>query len=139
MMANSDGDDSQQSGRTAEERPVIEAPDELHRRLRWAGPDGRTIEVLAARRGVAMRPGSSAVAGGGGDLNPVGLIVDFVASLVLSVVLSAVIDGAAENRPWKIKAYRLHGPLARRIHSEVLPSGTEPEGRMHEVLAELTG
>ena len=55
--------------------PDIEVPDELHRRIARPGPDGKVIEVLAARRGVTMRPGPVGGAGGTGDLNPVGQVM----------------------------------------------------------------
>ncbi len=114
--------------------PEIEVPDELHRRVARPGPDGRVIEVLAARRGVSMRPGPVGGTGGTGDLNPVGIVIGFVVDLVVSVVATAVVEGAAEGRPWKAKAYRKHGPLVRRLHREVLLSGVEPEARMRELL-----
>ena len=115
----------------------IEVLDELHRRIARPGPDGKVIEVLAARRGVSMRPGPVGGAGGTGDLNPVGIVIGFLVDLVVSVVATAVVEGAAEGRPWKVKAYRKHGPFVRRLHREVLPSGVEPEGRMRELLDEL--
>ncbi len=118
-------------------RPEVEVPDELHRRIARPGPDGRVIEVLAARRGVSMRPGPVGGAGGTGDLNPVGIVVGLIVDLVISVVATAVVDGAAAGRPWKVKAYRRHGPFNRRLHAEVLPRGVEPESRMRELLDEF--
>ncbi len=114
--------------------PEIEVPDELHRRVARPGPDGKVIEVLAARRGVTMRPGPVGGGGGTGDLNPVGIVIGFLVDLVVSIVATAVVEGAAEGRPWKVKAYRKHGPFVRRLHREVLPRGVEPEARMRELL-----
>ena len=47
------------------------------------------------------------------------------------------VQGAAEGRPWKVKAYRRHGPFARRLHREVLPAGVEPETRMLDLLDDV--
>ena len=98
----------------------VEVPDEQHRRIARPGPDGRTIEVLAAPRGVAMRPGAVSAAGGTGThLNP------------LATVL---VELAAEGRPWKVKVYRRRRFFIQRLHAEVLPRGVEPEARMLELL-----
>lgn len=116
----------------------VEEPDEVRRRLARPGPDGREIEVLAARRGVTMRPGAvGGGTGGGGDLNPLGIVIGFVVELVLALVVTAVVEGAAEGRPWKVKVYRRHRMVSRRLHSEVLPRGVQPEARMHELLDEF--
>ncbi len=114
--------------------PEIEVPDELHRRVARAGPDGRVIEVLAARRGVSMRPGPVGGAGGTGDLNPVGVVIGFVVDLVVSVVATAVVEVTADGRPWKVKVYRMRRFPVQRLHVEVLPRGVEPEARMRELL-----
>jgi len=112
----------------------VEAPDALHRRVARPGPDGRVVEVLAARRGVAMRAGPLGGAGGGGDLNPVGIVLGFVVDLVVSMVATAVVEGAAQGRPWKVRTYRRYGPFVRRLHRELLPAGAEPGTRMLELL-----
>ncbi len=122
------------------EADEIESPDDLHRRVAGPGRDGKTIEVLAARRGVTMRPGGGYAGGAGAsDLNPVGIVVGFIIDLVLSIFIDAALDTAAEGRPWKIKAYRRHGPFVRRLHSEVLPHGEEPEERMLDVFHQFAG
>lgn len=133
---SSAGDDA---GRAADAvaRPEVEVPDELHRRLARPGPDGTMVEVLAARRGVSMRPGPTAAAGGVGDLNPVGIVVGFVVDLLASVIVEGVLQAAADGRPWKVKAYRMRKFPVQRLHSEVLPRGVEPEARMRELLDEL--
>ena len=131
MISASDGVE-EAAGASAE--PEVEVPDELHRRIARPGPDGKVIEVLAARRGVSMRPGPVGGAGGTGDLNPVGIVIGFLVDLVVSVVATAVVEGAAEGRPWKVKAYRKHGPFVRRLHREVLLSGVEPGARMRKRL-----
>ena len=43
---------------------------ELRRRLTGSGPDGRTYEVLAARRGIMMRYDAGGGGGAGGDTIP---------------------------------------------------------------------
>ena len=63
-----------------------------------------------------------------------GFVLAFLLQLVAAIVLSILIDTAAEGRPWKVKAYRQHGPFPRRIHSERLPPGVEPEQRMTQLL-----
>ena len=118
----------------AAELSEIEEPDELHRRIARPGADGKLIEVLSARRGVTMRRGPVGGGGGSGDLNPVGAVVGLLIDLVISLVATAVIEVAAEGRPWKVKVYRRHGPFNRRLHQEVLPRGVEPEARMRELL-----
>jgi hypothetical protein len=117
-----------------EAHPEIEVPDELHRRTARPGPDGTMVEVLAARRGVTVRPGATAVAGGSGDLNPLSIAIGFVIDLVVTVVTNAVIEVAAEGRPWKVKVYRMRKFPVQRLYSEVLPRGVEPDDRMRELL-----
>ena len=108
----------------------------VRRRVTRRGPDGRTYEVLAARRGVMMRDGAGGAGGGGGDSIP-GVLIGFLAEIVVSLVLDAVFDGAAQGRPWKVKVYRLSGPFPRRLHAEVLPPEvTDPLPRMRELLDE---
>jgi hypothetical protein len=114
--------------------PEIEVPDKLHRRVARPGPDGTMVEVLAARRGVSMRPGPVGGVGGSGDLNPVGIVIGVVIDLLVTVVTTAVVDGAAEGRPWKVKVYRMRRFPVQRLHSEVLPRGVEPEDRMRGLL-----
>jgi len=122
------------TGAGATDATPVEAPDELHRRVARRAPDGRVVEVLAARRGVAMRAGPVGGAGGGGDLNPVGIVLGFVVDLVVSMVATAVVEGAAQGRPWKVRTYRRYGPFVRRLHRELLPAGAEPGTRMLELL-----
>jgi len=50
------------------------------------------------------------------------------------MVATAVVEGAAEGRPWKVRAYRRHGPFVRRLHREVLLAGDGPETRKLELL-----
>lgn len=118
----------------------IEGPDELHRRIARPGPDGRVVEVLAARRGVMMRPGHI-IGGGGGvlhdSLNPLSILMSLLVQFVVRVVADMAIEGAARGRPWKVKAYRTDGWIIRRLSHEVLPAGVEPEARMQELLDEL--
>lgn len=110
-------------------------PDEQHCRIARPGPDGRIIEVLAARRGVSMRPGLVSAAGGTStDLNPLSMLMGLVVDLVVSIVATVLVEGAAEGRPWKVKVYRRRRFLIHRLHSEVLPRGVEPEARMLELL-----
>jgi hypothetical protein len=113
--------------------PHIEVVDEVRRRLAAQGPDGRTIEVLAARRGTTMR-------GGGGTGSSVGDgIVGAAIGALLSLVLDAIVDVAADGRPWKVRVYRRGRLLIRRLHKEVLPEGVAPEVRMTELVGEFTG
>lgn len=107
--------------------------DPLRRRLTRKGPDGRTYEVLAARRGIMMRDDAGGTGGAGGD-TIAGAIAGFVLELLANLVFTAALHSAAEHRPWKVKVYRLRGPFPRRIHSEVLPPGVEPDERMLELL-----
>ncbi len=131
---SSAGDGAGQAGDGA--GPDIEVPDEVHRRIARPGPDGTMVEVLAARRGVMMRAGAVAGAGGTGDLNPVGIVVGFVVELVVAVVLEGVLQAAADGRPWKVKVYRMRKFPVQKLHAEVLPRGAEPEARMRELLDE---
>lgn len=113
----------------------VEVPDEQHRRVARPGPDGRTIEVLAARRGVTMRPGAVSAAGGTStDLNPLSMLMGLVIDVVVSIVATVFVELAAEGRPWKVKVYRRRRFLIQRLHAEVLPRGVEPEARMLELL-----
>lgn len=113
----------------------VEVPDEQHRRIARPGPDGRTIEVLAARRGVTMRPGPVSAAGGTStDLNPLSMLMGLVIDLVVSILATVFAELAAEGRPWKVKVYRRRRFLIHRLHAEVLPRGVEPEARMLELL-----
>jgi hypothetical protein len=125
-LSNSDG--------AAHESGDDDAPDRLRRRIARQGPDGRMVEVLAARRGVTMRDDAAGAGGTGGGDSVLGIVLTFLMHLLTAVVLSILIDAAAEGRPWKVKAYRRHGPFARRIHSERLPAGVEPEERMAQLL-----
>ena len=128
--------DAEAAGVPEIEVPEIEVPDEVHRMVARPGPDGTMVEVLAARRGVSMRPGTVAGAGGSGDLNPVGIVVGFVIDLVVSVVIEGVLQAAADGRPWKVKVYRMRKFPVQRLHAEVLPHGVEPEARMRALLDE---
>jgi hypothetical protein len=81
-----------------------------------------------------MRDGAGGAGGGGGDSIP-GVLIGFLAEVVVSLVLDAVLEGAAQGRPWKVKVYRLRGPFPRRLHAEVLPPQvTDPLPRMRELL-----
>ena len=110
-----------------------DSPDPLRRRLTRKGPGGRTYEVLAARRGIMMRYDAGGTGGAGGD-TVAGAIVGFLLELLANLIFTAILRSTAEHRQWKVKVYRLRGPFPRRIHSEVLPHGVEPEARMLEVL-----
>ena len=113
----------------------VEVPDEQHRRIARPDPDGRTVEVLAAPRGVAMRPGAVSAAGGTGThLNPLSMLMGLVIDLVVSIVATVLVELAAEGRPWKVKVYRRRRFFIQRLHAEVLPRGVEPEARMLELL-----
>lgn len=113
---------------------AVEPSDELRRRMAGTSEDGRKYEVLAARRGIMMRDGIYGSGGTGGD-SIAGMLVGFLVELVLMIFLNAVLEGAAENRPWKVKVYRYRGPFARRIHSEVLLRDVQdPEPRMRSLL-----
>lgn len=113
---------------------AVEPPDALRRRMAGIGEDGRKYEVLAARRGVMMREGVYGAGGAGGD-SLVGMLVGFLVALILTALFNAVLEGAAENRPWKVKVYRYRGPFAWRFHSEVLPPDVQdPEPRMRQLL-----
>lgn len=113
-------------GRPAE--APVEVVDEVRRRLVGRGSDGRTVEVLAARRGTMMRPGGTV--GAGSTDGVVGTLV----GLVVSVLLDAVVDVAADGRPWKVKAYRRRRLVIQRLHQEILPPGVQPEERMRQLL-----
>ncbi|MCE1180210.1 MAG: hypothetical protein LWW86_14455 [Micrococcales bacterium] len=67
------------------------------------------------------------------------ILAGLVVRAAAAIVVTALLETAAEGRPWKVKAYRRRGLFVVRLHSEVLPTGVEPEERMCEVLAELTG
>lgn len=121
--------DSGQTSLDADE----DGPDPLRRRLTRKGPDGRTYEVLAARRGIMMRDDAGGTGGAGGD-TVAGAIAGFFLELLANLVFTAILHSAAEHRPWKVKVYRLRGPFPRRIHSEVLPRGVEPDARLLELL-----
>jgi hypothetical protein len=110
-----------------------DSADPLRRRLTRKGADGRTYEVLAARRGIMMRYDAGGTGGGGGD-TIAGAILGFVLELLANLVFTAILRCTAEHRQWKVKVYRLRGPFPRRIHSEVLPPGVEPEARTGELL-----
>lgn len=129
MTSSARGEDDIAQAATMPEDGV-EPPDALRRRMAGIGEDGRKYEVLAARRGVMMRDGVYGAGGAGGD-SIAGMLVGFVVELILTALVNAVLEGAAEDRPWKVKVYRYRGPLARRIHSEVLPRHVQdPEPRM---------
>jgi hypothetical protein len=131
MTSAADGVESPAEDSTG---PEIEVPDDVHRRIARPGPDGTMVEVLAARRGVMMRPGTVVGGGGSSDLNPLSMAVGFVVDLVVSVVIEAVLEVAADGRPWKVKVYRMRKFPVQRLHAEVLPRGVEPEVRMRELL-----
>ncbi|MFW5470510.1 hypothetical protein ACOCJ4_10725 [Knoellia sp. CPCC 206435] len=48
-----------------------------------------------------------------------------------------LVGRASDGRPWKVKVYRPR-LVNRRVHSEVLPRGQEPEARMHGLLEQFT-
>ncbi len=78
-----------------------------------------------------MRPGAGVGAGSTDGI--IGTIVGFLAS----IVIDAAVDLAADGRPWKVKVYRPR-LVNRRVHSEVLPRGEDPEPRMRELLEQFT-
>ena len=78
-----------------------------------------------------MRQGAGVGAGSTDGI--IGTIVGFF----VAIVIEAAVDVAADGRPWKVKVYRPN-LVNRRVHSEVLPRGEEPEERMRELLAQFT-
>ena len=109
----------------------VEVVDEVRRRIVGRASDGRKVEVLAARRDTSMRPGAGVGAGSTDGI--IGTIVGFLAS----IVIDAAVDLAADGRPWKVKVYRPR-LVNRRVHSEVLARGEDPEERMRQLLEKFT-
>ncbi len=131
MTSAETGEDGPAQGNSSLE---VEVADELRRRIAGTSVEGQKYEVLAARRGIMMRDGIYGSGGAGGD-SIIGMMLGFLLEVVLSVVLNAVLEGTAENRSWKVKVYRLRGPIPRRIHAEVLPRDVvDPESRMRVLL-----
>ena len=80
-------------------------------------------------------PGGAGASGGADSI--MGFVLSFIFQLIAAIVVDIIIDMAAEGRPWKVKAYRKHRAFFRKIHSERLPPGVEPEQRMAQLLDEL--
>lgn len=133
-MTSSPRDENAIARTAASPEDGVEPPDVLRRRMSGIGEDGRKYEVLAARRGVMMREGVYGAGGAGGD-SIAGMLVGFVVELILTALFNAFLEGAAEDRAWKVKVYRYRGPFARRIHSEVLPLDVQdPDPKMRLLL-----